>query len=168
MSRRPILLVLLASTALGFGVVTPAPAMADPVDPLTFTYDKTEAHPGDTVTIDVTFTNPETVDVTFSYLSIYSTWPTLISDVKYGFTSCTGQISSCWMLYASFDRGAAMHHEVVIPPQATRTVELVYRVAPDSPCGDGRHVGLTFYTYRESTAGAFDEVVPGPHTDVVC
>ena len=167
MTRRSIPMTLLAIAAVSWAVAVPAPAMADP-SPLTFTIDETEAQPGDDVTLTVTFTNPETVDVVFSYLSVYSSWPTMIGDVKYAITSCTGEISTCWMLYASFDRGAAMHHDVVVPPGATRTVTIVYQVLPTSPCGGGRSIDLVLYTYRESTAGAFDEVVPGPSTAVAC
>jgi hypothetical protein len=133
------------------------------------TVSHTEVHPGDEVTVDVTFTNPETVDVVFSYLSVYPTWETAISDVQYAITSCTGEVNACSLQRNSFDHTAFMQHQVAIPPGATRSVEIVYQVPSTSPCGDGRAVGLVFYTYRESSAGAFDELIPAPHgTDVVC
>ena len=165
--KRALLAALPLASALGTVVATP-PAGADP-NPLTITVSHTEAHPGDEVTVDVTFTNPETVPVTFSYLSGYPTWETAISNVRYAITSCTGDISACWMLPNSLDNSPVMLHQVAIPPGATRSVEIVYQVLPTSPCGGGRAVGLIFYTYRESTAGNFDEIVPAPTgTDVVC
>jgi hypothetical protein len=160
----------LASLALAVGVVTgPAvPASADPVNPLTASVDKAVAHPGETVTLTVTFTNPEAVPVTFSYLSATPVYATQVSGVDYAMTSCTGQINSCW--YSTPEPWAAyMNPTSPIAPGATRTVDITFQVEPTSACGGGRNITFFFYTYRESTAGFVGQIVNGPPgTEVVC
>ena len=170
-ARRRSLLTLTAAVTLALGLacglISPTPALADdPVNPLSFTVDKTQAHPGDSVTITLTFTNPEAVDVTFSYASVNPYWWS--SNNLYGFSSCTGDVSWCW-LYGPQHSGVEMTHDVTIAPQATRTATVTYDIAADSPCGDGRNIAFSLYTYRESSAGAADLMIwDGPRTDVIC
>jgi hypothetical protein len=150
------------------GVAGPAGAEYSPVNPLTSSVDKAVAHPGETVTLTLTFTNPETVPVTFGYLSASPTFGTWYSGMQYGITSCTGQVSSCWLSNPSPPMGAYMNPSTSIAPGDSRTVTITYDVAAGTPCGGGRYIAFYFYTYRESSAGNFDRVVDGPGTTIDC
>ncbi|TDD63572.1 DUF11 domain-containing protein [Actinomadura rubrisoli] len=151
---RRILFVLLISVAPVIGVLPATPAMAASV--ITSSFDKAVTHPGETVTLSVTFTNPETVDVTFTYLTVNQSYDTMTDGTKYSQTSCTGEITSC------------NHYTVPIPPGGTRTLKLTYEIATDSPCGENIGVSVYYYSYRESTAGTFDGVEGGPAVTVLC
>jgi hypothetical protein len=159
-------LAVLASVALAVGVVSAPAAGADPVNPLTASVDKAVAHPGETVTLTVTFTNPEAVPVTFSYLSATPVYATQVSGVDYAITSCTGQVNSCWN---STPEPWAAYTTLTAPvaPGATRTVDITFQVEPTSACGGGRNITFFFYTYRESTAGYIGQIVNGPAGTVV-
>lgn len=165
MTRRPILLVLATSLALALGVVAAPPAMAGP-NPLTWSVDKTVAQAGDDVTVTVTFTNPEAVPVTFSYLSVNPTFATWFYYHDFAITGCGGDVNSCWLgqpqPIAAFTTLTAP-----IAPGATRTFEVTYHVSATTACGA---VEFFFYTYRESTAGFVGETInaPGTRTTIVC
>jgi hypothetical protein len=154
MMVRRTLFVMLAAVLPMLGVLSAKPAVADAV--ITSSFDKEVAHPGDTVTLNVTFTNPETVDVTFTFLTVNTAWPTIYSHTKWSQTSCTGEITTC------------EHYTVPIAPGATRTATLTFDIAPDSPCGDNTVLQFFFYNYRESAAGAFDLLAWSPDVTILC
>lgn len=158
MMVRRLLFVMLTALASVLGVLSAAPAKADAV--VTSGFDTEVAHPGDTVTLHVAFTNPENVDVTFTYLSVNWTWDTVTDGTKFSNTGCTGEISFC--------DGNALHYTAPIAPGATRTATLTYQIATDSPCGEGKNISFFFYNYRESTAGAFDLIADSPAVTVLC
>ncbi|MBT2211167.1 MULTISPECIES: hypothetical protein [Actinomadura] len=144
---RRILFVLSVVTATMLGVVFAEPAMAE--DVITSSFDKQVAHPGETVTLTVTFKNPETVDVTFTYLTVNPTYDTTTDKTKYTMGACAGEITSC------------NYFTTPIPPGGTRTMTQPVTIAADSPCGQNINVGFYFYSYRESAAGSFDGIVGG-------
>ncbi|HEX6472593.1 MAG TPA: hypothetical protein VF069_26110 [Streptosporangiaceae bacterium] len=154
MMVRRILFVFLTAVASVLGGLAAAPAMADSV--ITSSFDTDVAHLGDTVTLHVTFTNPESVDVTFTYLTANQTYISMQAGVRATETGCTGEISSC------------DHYTVPIAPGATRTVTLTYEIATDSSCGEGRPLEFYFYNYRESSAGAVDLLAWSPAVTVLC
>jgi hypothetical protein len=170
--RRPILPAVLACTALvlGWGVALAPPAQADPVPTVTATASTVWAHPGDTVTITVTFTNPETVPVTFGYLSLNPTYQNWSQGRIYRFTGCSGQMVSCWYSEPDPPMGVRMHPAyptgVPIGPGESRTQTVTLLVEPTAPCDAG--MGFFFYSYRESTAGNVSEMPMAPHIGVVC
>lgn len=166
MKRRPILFAALACTALVIGTLAGpvAPASADP-NPLTSSVDMYFAHPGETVTLTVTFTNHQAVPVTFSYLSVNPIYATWSSELEFAMTSCTGDVSSCWFGQPE-PIAAFMNPTSPLAPGASRTVTITYDIAPDSPCG--QYIGFFFYIYRESSAGNFADVPDGPDTMVLC
>jgi len=160
MSRRSILFALFASVTLAFGVLTAVPASADPVDPLTVSVDKSSAGPGETVTVEVTFTNPQAVDLTFSYLSFQPEWQSEVGDADFDLTSCTGDVSFCSVTGSPGGHSGYMTHDVVIEPADTRTATFTYQVDPEEDC-EGLHmyVQYSFYTYYESSAGNVGQIV---------
>ncbi|RJQ82842.1 hypothetical protein D5S17_01125 [Pseudonocardiaceae bacterium YIM PH 21723] len=160
MIRRALLAALLL-----LGIAAPGAQAA--ANPLTFAVDKTQAVRGDTVTFTVTFTNPEATDVYFSYLSVNPNWATANAGLKYNFTGCTGEVNWCSVVGPE-SRGGALHYGIPIPAGASRTATLSYQVAADSACGPGKDVGFYFYTYRETSTGPADAVVPGPVTAINC
>jgi uncharacterized repeat protein (TIGR01451 family) len=158
MMVRRILFVVLMAVASVLGVLSVGPAWAD-LD-IKASVDKDFPHPGDTVTFTVTFTNPESVDVTFVYMSENLTYDTYTDGTKFTQIGCTGEISWC--------SGNQLHFTAPIAPGATRTATLTYQIATDSPCGENINLNLWFYSYRESAAGA---VVGGgfpPNVVVLC
>ncbi|WP_067452735.1 hypothetical protein [Actinomadura macra] len=154
MQARRILFVLLAPFATALAVVPTGPAMADSV--ITSSFDTMEPRPGSTVNLKVTFTNPENVDVMFTYLTVNQTYETLTDRTKYKLGNCTGEISDC------------NHYTTPIPPGATRTMTQAIEVEADSPCGPNIRLGLFFYSYRESAAGAVDLLAYSPVATVLC
>jgi hypothetical protein len=171
MLRRPLLLSLAASLALTVGLVAGpvAPASADPVPVVVGSVDKTLAHPGETVTVTVTFTNPEAVPVTFSYLGVTKLAWVSGGLVEYSFTGCTGDLSWC-LVVPPDNHTVSAHHSVTIAPGDTRTAAFTYEIAAGSPCGEGESLGLVVYSYRESSAGAEQANDYGKQlrTDVAC
>jgi hypothetical protein len=166
--RRTIRLALVAG-AMAVGALLPlaTPAGADPDGPLAWSVSHAEARPGDTVTLTITFTNPEAVPVTFGYMSVYPTWQTQTSDVVYGMVDCRGDVTSCWWPHPTARIAYAMHLQAPIPAGGSRTVEVDVAIDPASACG-GRYVHLYLYAYRESTAGSSDQVLPGPNVHIAC
>jgi len=158
MGRRSVWFGVIASLASGLGVIAADPVSATPV--ISASFDVSTAHPGDTVTLDVTSTNPEAADVVFTFLSVNPIYDTITDGTRYSNTSCTGQISWC--------DGGALHYSVLIAPGATRTATLTYQIAADSPCGEGTGLAFYFYNYRESAAGAFDLISHSPTVTVLC
>jgi hypothetical protein len=159
MMVRRILFVMLMAVAPVLGVLSAEPARADSL--ITSSFDTEFAHPGDTVNLTVTFTNPETVDVTFAYLGVSQTWRSQIDGTKYSVTGCTGEISWCDI--------NALHFTAPIAPGATRTATLTYQIAPDSACAEYVHFEFFLYNYRESTAGAFGGIANyTPSVIVLC
>lgn len=167
MARRPTLLAVLTGAALvlGLGAGLAPPAQADPAPTVSATFSAGVVHPGESVTMAVTFTNPEAVPVTFAYLSANPTFHTwFYSGVKYRITSCTGQMWACWpsnpdppmaaYIHAAYPTGAPLG------PGQSRTQTITIQVDPASPCG-GRQIAFFFYSYRESAAGN----VSGPTID---
>lgn len=154
MMVRRILFVMLTAIAPVLGVLSAEPATADSV--ITSSFDTETAHPGDTVALTVTFTNPESVDVTFAYLGWIESWPSIYSGLKFTDTGCTGEITSC------------NHYTVPIAPGASRSVTRTFAIAADSPCGETMPLAFNLYSYRESTAGAFDLIVSSPSVIVLC
>ena len=169
MTRRPVLSAVVATIALAATALlaTASPAGAAPGDPVTFTVDATEAHPGDTVTVTATFADPDATDVAFSYLSISPNFVTWNAGTKYSFTSCTGQITWCSYLPIN-NAGVAVQLQAPIPAGQSRTATFTYDIAADSPCGPTQVASFFFYTYRETSAGGTERVVQGPVTNVVC
>jgi hypothetical protein len=167
MVRRPILLALLTNTALVLGVgggLAP-PAQADPAPTVSTSFSAATVHPGDTFTMDVTFTNPEAVPVTFSYLSVSPTFATWFGDgMKYRITGCTGQAWSCWLSNPDPPMGAYMQpvHPAGAPlgPGQSRTQTITIQVDATSPC-EGRRITFYLYSYRESAAGNVSETFGG-------
>jgi hypothetical protein len=157
MAVRAIFAILMA-LAPALAVIFAEPARADSV--ITSSFDTQVAHPGDTVTLNVTFTNPETVDVIFTYLSVNWTWETVSDGTKFSTTGCTGQLSLC--------DGHALNYTAPIAPGATRTATLTNVIAADSPCGESTNLSFFFYSYRESSAGAFDLIENSPTVTVLC
>ncbi len=152
--RRILLMLSVAATTV-LGVVFAQPANAEYV--ITSSFDKQVAKPGETATLTVTFKNPETVDVTFTFLTVNSSYDTMLGKAKYKMGECTGEITDC------------NHFTTPIPPGGTRTMTVPVAIEADSPCGAQVRVGFYFYSYRESTAGAFDGVVGGgPPVNVQC
>lgn len=142
-----------------------SPALAD-TSPVTSSVDKTTAVVGDTVTVTVTFTNPDASPITFDYLSVYGTYPTWSnSALIWTFTGCTGDVSWC---AAIGTEGDAMHHNVPIAPGESRTATLTYQIASNSACGNGIAVGLDIYSYREDAQGNTGQIYGGPVTYVNC
>jgi hypothetical protein len=163
MMVRRILFVMLTAVTPVLGVMAAGPARADSV--ITSSFDTEVTHPGDTVTMSVTFTNPETVDVTFTYLSVNWTWDMVNDGTKFTRTGCTGEISLCSVIPPA---GTALHYAAPIAPGATRTATITYQIAADSPCGAATNLSFFFYNYRESTAGAFDLLAASPVVTVLC
>jgi hypothetical protein len=167
-TRRPLVLALVASLALTFGMVAGpvAPASADP-SPVSLSADTNVAHPGGTVTFTAVFTNPEPVPVVFSYLSLNFVYLGPATHATYDFTGCTGDIT--WCAVVEDGQAAAVHHAVEIAPGATRTVTFTMVIRPDSPCGQFSGIAFHTYSYRESSAGAVDGFKdPGAFISVDC
>ncbi|WP_253773805.1 hypothetical protein [Goodfellowiella coeruleoviolacea] len=143
------------------------PAVAADVNPLTVTADKATVVRGDSVTLTLTFTNPDSAGIYFSYVSVNPNYGTVIDGLKFEFTSCAGEVSWCNAV-APGSQGGALQYTVPILAGTTRTATLTYRVTEDSTCGGAKNVGFYFYTYRESSAGAFEYTANGPTTLVSC
>ena len=121
---RRILFVMLMTVAPTLGVLSTEPAMADSV--ITASWNTQDAHVGDTMTIHVTFTNPETTDVTFTYLGWIESYQTITSGLVFSdVSSCTGEATDC------------NHYTVPIAPGATRTMTESFKIAPESQCHEG-------------------------------
>ncbi|QXJ21627.1 hypothetical protein AGRA3207_002499 [Actinomadura graeca] len=151
---RRILFVSLAALAAGIGVVPAGSALADEV--ITSSFDTMEPRPGTTVNLKVTFKNPETYDVMFTFLTVNMTYDTITDGTKFKKGECTGEIVDC------------DHYTTPIPPGATRTLTMPIQIEADSPCGTNINLGFFFYNYRESAAGAFDLVAYSPVATVIC
>ncbi|HEX6467692.1 MAG TPA: hypothetical protein VF069_01255 [Streptosporangiaceae bacterium] len=155
MMVRRILFVMLMAVASALGVLSAEPAKA--VTVITASFDTEVAHPGDAVNLTITFTNPETVDVTFTYTNLIEEYDSITDGIKFSGTGCTGEISD-----------SCNHYTVPIAPGATRTMTWPFTIAPDSPCGENKELGLSVYNYRESTAGAFDLIQGGDVVTILC
>ncbi|MFI5703558.1 hypothetical protein ACIA78_26375 [Streptomyces xanthochromogenes] len=138
--------VLSCTAALLFSVGTPAEA--DTAD-LTFSADRTAVAPGSTVELSMTLTNTQSTEIRFVYQSVRPTWDTERErDLVYSLVSCEAAGSPC----QDTDR-LGLGYAVPLPPGASRTVTLTYRVAPDSACG--RTLGFASYLYYEYGSGLF-------------
>jgi hypothetical protein len=155
---RRILFVMVTAFASMLGVLSVGPANAEAV--ITASWNTDQAHLGDTVTLTVTFTNPETVDVTFTYLGMIESYPTITSGLEFTEPSYAGEISD------------PSHYTVPIAPGASRTMTETFGISPDSQCrGNADNIAplqFLFYSYRESAAGAFDLIAGGPIVSVHC
>lgn len=175
MARRPILLAVLTGTALvlGLEVGVAPPAQADPAPIVAATISAGTVHPGESVTMAVTYTNSEAVPVTFAYLSASPTFQTwAYSGVKYRVSGCTGQMWGCYMSNPDPPLGAYMYPAyptgAPLGPGQSRTETITIQVDPTSPCG-GRYIDFFFYSYRESAAGNVGgPTVSGPGVLVDC
>lgn len=172
MVRRRILPALLACTALvlGLGVGLAPPAQADPAPTIAATMSTVWPHPGETMTVTVTFTNPETVPVTFAYASINPIYRSWVNGRQYALTGCTGEMASCWFSNPSPPMAAMMHPVyptgAPLAPGASRTQTITLQVEPTAPCG--AEIGFFLYSYRESSAGNIVEMQDGPDAFVQC
>ncbi|MEV6977016.1 hypothetical protein [Kitasatospora sp. NPDC093806] len=157
----PAILALLLGLLL---TATPANA-ATPL--LSVSSDKATATPGSAVTLTLTLTNPHDTPVQFVYESIQPTYgTTLNTGLKYGFSSCGGNVSSC-------DTGATnglVHHSVPVAAGATTTVTLTYTIATDSACGNGARIDFYTYLYYEYAAGTATDsgIFDVPGNEVTC
>ena len=160
MIRRSTLGALFTSLALVLGLVVGAPpASADPPPPVTYQWDVTELHPGDTANLTITFTNPHPSDVVFVFMSINSAYPMVTGGTKYTWLGCTGDagVGDC-----------PTHPDVPIAPAATRTMTVSWRIDDDSPCGESIPFAWYSYVYWESDAGNFDGLTGPPYLTVLC
>lgn len=140
------------------GVIAVDPASATPI--VSASFEVATAHPGEIVALDVTFTNPETVDVIFTYSSVNQSYDTMTDGTRYSNTGCTGQVSWC--------NGGAFHFSAPIAPGASRSATLTYQIAADSPCGENVGLAFFFYNDRESAAGPADGIAGSPVVTIVC
>ncbi|RJQ71672.1 hypothetical protein D5S17_28195 [Pseudonocardiaceae bacterium YIM PH 21723] len=143
-------------------------ASADNNEPLRITASAAEAHPGDTVTYTMTYTNNhQSEDVQFSYASLttaYGSW--IDPGIKHQFIGCTGDITWCDGVGT---KSLALHHAVLIHPGETRTATLTIKVAEDSACDQGRYIGHIAYHYHETPTQAYSvPYAAGASFRVVC
>lgn len=160
-SRFAVLIGVVLALAM---IVSIAPASADDAVVST-SVDKSTVAVGGSVTMTVTFTNPDASTITFDYLSIiptFTTWSTY--GMIFDFTGCTGDVTWCGSLGAE---GEAVHHTVPIAAGDSRTVYFTYQVAANSPCG-GVSVGLVVYSYREDAQGDTSDETNTVATGVTC
>ncbi|MFF8288580.1 hypothetical protein ACF068_05005 [Streptomyces sp. NPDC016309] len=162
---RVTLTALFALVAL-LGLSGPAAAAEPAAADLTFTADQQSVTPGSTVNLTMTFTNNQETDIWFVYQSVQPTWlTTQRKDLKYAFTSCTGDGVTC-----SGTGGTSLGVGYAIPlaPGATRTVTLTVQLAADSGCNG--NIGFYSYLYYEHNNGQAtkDMVVNTPETRVAC
>ncbi|WP_162890113.1 hypothetical protein [Streptomyces olivoreticuli] len=144
------------------------PASAAPVEPMSITVDKTSATPGSTVNITLKFTNDQATNAQFVYQSIQPTYATTSDPaVKYAFTTCTGDTSSCTV--PTKQSGAAVFNAPVLPG-ASKTVTMSYQIAADSACGPSRRVEFYTYLYYEYQGGQLNKsgLFPVGGTDIAC
>ncbi|MFB7471487.1 hypothetical protein [Kitasatospora sp. NPDC056184] len=157
----PAILAFVAALLLS---VTPAHA-GTPV--LSVAVDKTTATPGSAVTLTLTLTNPHDTPAQFVYQSVQPTYnTTLNTGLKYGFSSCGGNVTSC-------DTGATsglVHHSVPVAAGATTTVTLTYTIGADSVCGNGARIDFYTYLYYEYANGTASDsgIFNVPGNEVVC
>jgi hypothetical protein len=158
MIRRSTLGALFTSLALVLGLVVGTdPASADPPPFVTSQWDSTVAHPGDTVSLTTTYTNPEDADVVFVYLTINSVYDTITDGTHYSYVGCSGQASEC-----------PMHPYVPIAPGASRTMTTTWRIDDDSPCGASINLGFFYYLYWETATGNDGGIASAPTVTVLC
>ncbi|KOG89120.1 hypothetical protein [Streptomyces varsoviensis] len=161
---RQLGLSAIIALALGlFGLGQPALATAADNPPITFSVDKPTATPGTTVSISMTFTNPEATYVRFAYQSLQPTWETVSYGMKFNFLTCKGDASVC-------EPGGAVNYTAPIAPGASRTVTMTYEVAADSPCVGNGTIGFYAYLHYEFDNGknAKDGSYFSPTTAVQC
>lgn len=152
--RKYLLSLLAAGIALlGLAGATPASADAPPLPlPLILQVDKTTAHPGDSVTLTLTMVNTESTPIVFGYQYMQPGWPgNQWNDdlVKYAFTSCTGDQSTC----VTTGHTAWFHWAAPVAPGDHEVVRLTYTIAPDSYCNPGLYIDWSPYLYYEFDGG---------------
>ncbi|MFE7190139.1 hypothetical protein [Kitasatospora sp. NPDC057541] len=157
----PAVLAFLVALLLS---ATPAHA-GTPV--LSVAVDKATATPGSSVTLTLTLTNPHDTAAQFVYESIQPTYATTLNTgLKYGFSACGGNVTSC-------DTGATsglVHHSVPVAAGATTTVTLTYAIGADSVCGNGARIDFYTYLYYEYANGTASDsgIFQVPGNEVVC
>jgi len=156
MKRRSIACAL-ALVGLSSTFVGAEPALADPPEVITAWFTPSEAHPGDTVEMTITFTNPEEVDVIFAYLGLAETYDSIFDNVDADYVGCTGDADPCFM-----------HPNAPIAPSDSRTVTLTWSIDSASPCGPNIDLAYYVYAYRESSAGNIGGIAGGANLDVTC
>ncbi|MFE2916283.1 hypothetical protein [Kitasatospora indigofera] len=116
--------------------------------------DRTSAHPGESVTVTMTFTNNQTTDVQFVFQSFQQTYETMTAvsaGLTYSWTGCTDdQGNAC-------TPGVAPGFTALIHPGEARTATLTYRIGADSNCGGPIKLGFYSYVYYEWAGGAGTE-----------
>jgi hypothetical protein len=158
MIRRSTLGALAASLALVSSLVVGAePASADPPPVVTSHWDSTVVHPGGTVSLTTTYTNPEEADVLFVYLTINTGYDMITDGTQFSYVGCTGQASDC-----------PMHPNVPIAPGASRTMTTTWRIDDDSPCGGSINLGFFYYLYWETATGNDGGIASAPTVTVLC
>ncbi len=150
---RPTAFLILLLGLLGLS--QPAQAATSTVTPyFAMSADRTSAHPGDSVTVTMTFTNNQTTDVQFVFQSFQQTYETMwavAAGLTYDWTGCTDdQGSAC-------TPGVAPGFTALIHPGESRTATLTYRIGTDSSCGDTIKLGFYSYVYYEWAGGAGTE-----------
>jgi hypothetical protein len=158
MIRRSTRLALAASLALVSGLVVGAdPASAYPPETITSHWDVSQAHPGDTVNLTVTFTNPEAVDVVFVYLNFIPRYDMIFTGVGWTYGACTGETTDC-----------PIHPIVPVAPGATRTLTQSFHVGSNSACGGDATLVFRIYNYFESAAGNVETGADTLNLPIVC
>ncbi|MFE2723423.1 hypothetical protein [Kitasatospora sp. NPDC059327] len=128
-----------------------ASAAEPPPPALTMSVDRPVVAPGEVGTLTLTFTNRQSSDVQFLYVSTYASEqasPTP-GTTRAEFTSCTGDASTC-----AFDQIVSYFNmtapTVPIAPGESRTVRLTYRFTPESDCHNTSVVafGILYFYYE--------------------
>ncbi|MFF1901968.1 hypothetical protein [Kitasatospora sp. NPDC058218] len=149
---RLIAVIALFISLLGLGQAS----AAEPAPPaITMSVDHPVVTPGQVGTLTITFTNQQSSDVQFLYVSTYGSeqaTPTPY-DTRVEFVSCTGDASTC-----AFDQTASYFNmtapTVPIAPGESRTVRLSYRFTPESNCHSTSTVAFgVLYFYYEYAQG---------------
>ncbi|WP_329486293.1 hypothetical protein OG618_06680 [Kitasatospora sp. NBC_01246] len=149
---RLIAVIALFLGLLGFG--HPASA-AEPPPSFTLSVDHPVVTPGQVGTLTVTFTNHQSSDVQFLYVTTYAseqTSPTPAGS-RPEFVSCTGDASACGFeqTLSYFNMTAPV---VPIAPGESRSVRLAYRFTPESDCHSPSVVAFgVLYFYYEYAQG---------------
>ncbi|MFJ6214754.1 hypothetical protein ACIQGZ_15685 [Streptomyces sp. NPDC092296] len=165
---RVLRLAALLALLIGLvGLSQPAQA-ADAPPYLTLSVDRATAHPGDSVTVTVTFTNNQSSDVQFVFQSFQQTYQTMYAvaaGLKYTWTGCTDALGAPCPAIGTVPAYAAPIH-----PGESRTATLTYLIEPDSGCGGGIEAGFYSYLYYEYAGGAGTEdgITYSGVTQVLC
>ncbi len=159
-TAEPILLAFLAVCLLVLGMPAERASAAGNDVALVTTVDKASVLPGGSVTITMTFTNVQSTEVDFVYIGLVEMYNSILSNVLFGETACSGNMIRC--------PGDTTFYLTPVAPGDTRTQTETFQVLPGSGCGESVSMSVAFYLYYEFSGGPWYGVTSGFSTAIPC